>query len=59
MNRLTKLHKDEAGQGLVEYILIVVVMGLLAVTAIRRLATSTQAGFTKASTDLTNALNGE
>ena len=55
---MPNLRKNNRGQGLVEYILIVVVMGLLAVTAINKLAKSTQEGFTNASSDLTKALKG-
>jgi Flp pilus assembly pilin Flp len=44
--------KAEKGQGLVEYILIVALMGILAITAINKLSTQTQNGFTKATNNL-------
>jgi len=44
--------KTNRGQGLVEYILIVALMGILAIVAINKLSTQTQSGFTKASTKL-------
>jgi Flp pilus assembly pilin Flp len=47
---------SKRGQGLVEYILIVVLMGILAIVAIQALGTKTQKGFKKAATDLGTAL---
>ena len=43
------------GQGLVEYILIVALMGILCITAINALSTKTKSGFTAA----TNKLGSE
>jgi Flp pilus assembly pilin Flp len=53
-----KGRKREAGQGLVEYILVLVVMAILSIGVIQKLATSTQKGFTKASTNLDQAFQG-
>ena len=50
--------KREAGQGLVEYILVVVVMAILAISVVQRLARSTQNGFTQASNSLDQAFQG-
>jgi Flp pilus assembly pilin Flp len=46
--------KNRKGQGLVEYILIVALMGILAIGAIKQLSSNTRSGFTKASTALSN-----
>ena len=46
------------GQGLVEYILVVVVMAILAIGVIQKLARTTQNGFTKASDSLDQAFQG-
>jgi len=40
------------GQGLVEYILIVALMGIVSIVAINKLSTQTQSGFTKATNQL-------
>jgi Flp pilus assembly pilin Flp len=48
--------KNNRGQGLVEYILILVLMGIMAIAAIQGLGTKTQAGFNKATTNLSQAL---
>jgi Flp pilus assembly pilin Flp len=47
--------KNNRGQGLVEYILIVMVMGILAITVVQQLATTTQTGFSTASSKLSSA----
>jgi type II secretory pathway pseudopilin PulG len=44
------------GQGLIEYILVVVLMGILALGVVRSLGQKTQAGFTKATTQLSQQL---
>jgi Flp pilus assembly pilin Flp len=49
---------NEKGQGLVEYILVVVVMAILAIGVIQRLGRSTQHGFTQASDGLDRAFGG-
>ena len=48
----------EQGQGLVEYILIVALMGILAITAINKLSKQTQSGFTKATSQLNTQFAG-
>jgi hypothetical protein len=42
------------GQGLVEYILIVALMGILAISAINSLSDKTQSGYSAATTKLGN-----
>jgi hypothetical protein len=49
---------NRKGQGLVEYILVVVVMAILAIGVIQRLGRSTQAGFRQASSGLDDAFHG-
>jgi Flp pilus assembly pilin Flp len=49
---------NKRGQGLVEYILVVVVMAVLAIGVVQQLATTTKGGFTKASDNLEQAFNG-
>jgi len=44
--------KNERGQGLVEYSLIVALMGVLAITAVNSLSTKTQSGFDAATRKL-------
>jgi Flp pilus assembly pilin Flp len=55
---MPNLRKNQKGQGLVEYILIVFVMGILALTVIKNLGSTTRSGFTKAQTEMTKAFNG-
>ena len=44
--------KKNSGQGLVEYILIVALMGVLSIAAINALSSKTQSGFNAATTKL-------
>ena len=44
----------QKGQGLVEYILIVALMGIVAIGAINALSTKTKSGFTAATNKLDN-----
>ena len=44
--------KSRKGQGLIEYILVVVLMGIATITVVNKLGASSQKGFTKASTAL-------
>lgn len=44
------------GQGLVEYILVVFLMAVIAITIVQKLGQTTQKGFTTANTNLSNAL---
>ena len=48
LNRLS----DKKGQGLVEYILIVALMGILAIAAVNALSDKTQSGFNAATKKL-------
>ena len=43
---LSRIHKDEAGQGLVEYALILALVAFAAVIAMQTLATDINAAFT-------------
>ena len=47
----------KSGQGLIEYILIVGLMGVLAIAAINALGDKTRTGFTKATRTLGNEFN--
>ena len=49
---------NRRGQGLVEYILVVVLMGIVAIGVIKELGKSTQSGFTKATKDLNQTFQG-
>ena len=44
--------RGNKGQGLVEYILVVVLMGILAIGVIKKLGDQTQEGFKKATNSL-------
>ena len=48
---------NEKGPGLVEYILIVVIMGVLAIAAIHSLSSETQNGYQKATNKLSREFN--
>jgi len=52
MNSLTRLHKDEAGQGLVEYLLILALVAFAATAGMKNLATGLNSAFTQISTIL-------
>ena len=47
-------HLNRKGQGLVEYILIVALMGILAIAAINKLSDETKNGYTKATKSLSD-----
>jgi len=53
INLLKKLHKDEAGQDLVEYALIAALIAVACVGTMKGLATAIGAEFTKVSGQLT------
>ena len=55
-NLLLKLHKDEAGQGLVEYALIVALIGFAAVVGMNSLATDINNAFAKIGEFLTTTI---
>jgi Flp pilus assembly pilin Flp len=46
--------KNKRGQGLVEYILVVALMGIMAIGVVKGLGSTTQSGFTKATNALSN-----
>jgi pilus assembly protein Flp/PilA len=56
LKSLSQLHKDEAGQGLVEYALIVALVGFAAVVGMNTLATDINNAFTKIGTFLTSTI---
>ena len=47
LNSLISLHKDEAGQGLVEYLLILALIALAAIVGMQGLANKINSAFTK------------
>jgi Flp pilus assembly pilin Flp len=55
-NSLIRLHKDEAGQGLVEYVLILALVAFAAVTGMNSLATGLNSAFLAVDSKLTSAL---
>jgi len=50
--------KNRRAQGLVEYILIIFLMGIVSIVFIKKLSTSTTNGFTKSSQKLDSAFGG-
>ena len=52
MKKLTQLLQDESGQGLIEYSLIAVLIGLAAVVGMTTLGTGLSAKFTSISSSL-------
>jgi Flp pilus assembly pilin Flp len=53
MNIFLHLWKDESGQDLVEYALLLVLLSLAAVASMKTIATAIESVFTKAAGDLT------
>ena len=47
LNALNRLHKDEAGQGLVEYLLILALVAFAATAGMSTLASGLNSAFTK------------
>lgn len=47
MNAISRLHKDEAGQGLVEYLLILALVAFAAVAGMSTLASGLNSAFAK------------
>ena len=47
LNSLNRLHKDEAGQGLVEYLLILALVAFAATAGMNTLAAGLNSAFTK------------
>jgi pilus assembly protein Flp/PilA len=54
---LCALHKDESGQGLVEYVLIIALVAFAAVAGMSSLASSLNSAFTKVGTKLGNYIS--
>jgi Flp pilus assembly pilin Flp len=52
LNLLSRLHKDEAGQGLVEYLLIIALVAFGAVAGMGSLATGLNSAFAQVATVL-------
>jgi pilus assembly protein Flp/PilA len=52
INHLSQLHQDEAGQGLVEYLLILALVAFAATAGMNSLATGLNSAFTQISTIL-------
>jgi pilus assembly protein Flp/PilA len=52
MNSLRRLHNDEAGQGLVEYLLIIALVGFAATAGMSSLASKISSAFTQIGTTL-------
>jgi pilus assembly protein Flp/PilA len=50
LTSLNRLHKDEAGQGLVEYLLILALVAFAATAGMSNLASGLNSAFTKIST---------
>ena len=50
LNSLNRLHNDEAGQGLVEYLLIIALVAFAACAGMTSLASGLNSAFTKVST---------
>lgn len=50
LTSLNRLHKDEAGQGLVEYLLILALVAFAATAGMNQLATGLNSAFSKIST---------
>ncbi|MBA3915450.1 MAG: Flp family type IVb pilin [Acidobacteriales bacterium] len=52
LNLLGRLHRDEEGQGLVEYLLIIALVGFAATAGMSGLATALNSSFTQIGTTL-------
>jgi Flp pilus assembly pilin Flp len=57
MNLLNRLHKDEAGQGLVEYLLILALVAFGAIVGMNSLASGLNSAFGKVSSILGNHIS--
>ncbi len=54
LNSLVRLHQDEAGQGLIEYVLIIALVAFAATAGMSSLASGINSAFTAVSTILGN-----
>ena len=57
INSLVCLHKDEAGQGLIEYVLILALIAFAAVASMKVLASAISSAFSKVGSMLDSALS--
>jgi pilus assembly protein Flp/PilA len=57
MNALVSLHKDESGQGLVEYLLILALVAFAAIAGMDALAKGLNSAFMTIASKLTNAIS--
>jgi pilus assembly protein Flp/PilA len=57
MNLVNRLHKDEAGQGLVEYLLILALVAFGAIVGMNSLASGLNSAFVKISSILGNKIS--
>jgi pilus assembly protein Flp/PilA len=57
LDSLVCLHRDEAGQGLIEYVLILALIAFGAVLAMKNLATAISSAFSKVGSMLTSSLS--
>jgi pilus assembly protein Flp/PilA len=51
-NLMTRLHQDESGQGLVEYLLVIALVAFAATAGMKGLATSLSSSFSQIGTTL-------
>jgi Flp pilus assembly pilin Flp len=57
LNSVVGLHQDEAGQGLIEYVLVLGLIGLSAVAAMKVLASGMNSAISKLGSLLTSAIS--
>jgi pilus assembly protein Flp/PilA len=57
LDSLVGLHNDEAGQGLVEYVLILALVALAAIATMKTLGNSINSAFTKIGSTLNSAVS--
>ena len=57
LNTISRLHKDESGQGLVEYLLILALVAFAATAGMNSLATGLNSAFTKIGSILGNYIS--
>jgi Flp pilus assembly pilin Flp len=56
MNTLANLHREESGQGLIEYVLIIALIAFASVTTMKTLADDINNAFSTVGSELTSAL---
>jgi hypothetical protein len=55
--RYLNKNRNQKGQGLVEYILIIALMGILTIAAVNQMADQTRRGFNKSTSSLSSEFN--